>query len=276
MQKHVMEMVRRLHEQHDVIEEAKRPKELRDIETKVTERGPELDNALESTAEAAESLAQEYSDPGAAFISFADVTPYLSADRWVRQRFQYRRTDCNWVSSHTSLRCTERCGENVPFREFTKALQAFFKQALPPPSSLNSPGLSARGLHASSHAEYKKREEEMERLRSSREVGEFQYILAQAQLSRQQYGLAAAKAASRKLQANTHQPQPPLFLAEQQVDLSALQHKAADLVASLKPVCARFARLQEYALFEQEFTVKLVRARCMLHPAITVGEPHCA
>ena len=110
----------------------------------------------------------------------------------------------------------------------------------------------------------------MERLRTSREVGEFQYILAQAQLSRQQYGLAAAKTAQHKASTN-----PPLFQAEQQVELSALQAKSADILDSLQPVCARFARLQESTLFEQEFTIKLVRAQCIVKPISCKGHVRC-
>uniref|UniRef100_A0A7S0RQ07 Uncharacterized protein n=1 Tax=Pyramimonas obovata TaxID=1411642 RepID=A0A7S0RQ07_9CHLO len=135
----------------------------------------------------------------------------------------------------------------------------FFKKAFPPPSSSGTPGLSTRGLQATNHAEYKARQEEMERLRTSRQVGEFQYILAQAQLSRQQYGLAAARAAQCKASTT-----PPLFRAEQQVELTELQAKAADIVASLHPACERFARLQEATLFEQEFTTKLAQQRRQL------------
>jgi len=56
------------------------------------------------------------------------------------------------------------CGDCVfePDRIYTQALQAYFKRVFPPPSSPKhtpngSPYISARGLQADTHAEYKVR-----------------------------------------------------------------------------------------------------------------------
>jgi hypothetical protein len=91
----------------------------------------------------------------------------------------------------------------------------------------------------------------MERLRKTREVGECQYIIAHAMLARQQYALAAAKPAQQKGHP------PPLFEAEHQAELASLQTKAAELVTSLPELCARFSRLREAAVFEEEFKAKV-------------------